>query len=34
VGNPNNKVYIETGLEGEENTEITGDIKEGDFLLY
>ncbi len=34
AGNTNNKVYIETGLEGEENTEITGKIKEGDILLY
>lgn len=33
VGNMNNKVYIETGLEGEENIEIIGNVKEGDFLL-
>lgn len=33
VGNMNNKVYIETGLEGEENIEIIGNLKEGDLLL-
>ena len=30
VGDGNNKTYIETGLEGEERVEITGNIKEGD----
>jgi len=30
LGKTNNKVYIETGLEGEERTEVKGDIKEGD----
>ncbi|MEJ2347929.1 MAG: HlyD family efflux transporter periplasmic adaptor subunit [Patescibacteria group bacterium] len=29
---PKNKVYVEVGLEGEERTEIIGDIKEGDVL--
>lgn len=30
LGKTNNKVYVEVGLEGEERTEIKGDIKEGD----
>jgi RND family efflux transporter MFP subunit len=33
VRNMNNKVYVETGLEGEETIEIIGNIKEGDILL-
>jgi len=33
VGNINHKVYIKTGLEGEENIEIIGNVKEGDTLL-
>lgn len=34
LNNKKNKVYIETGIEGEENTEIVGDvIKEGDKLV-
>lgn len=33
VGNPKNKVYVEIGMEGEELTEITGDVKEGDILF-
>ena len=33
VGSPKNKVYIETGLEGEERVEVIGNIKEGQ-LLY
>jgi membrane fusion protein (multidrug efflux system) len=32
LGKTNNKVYIETGIEGEERVEIMGDIKEGDTL--
>lgn len=33
VNNIDNKVYVETGIEGEENIEIIGNIKEGDQLL-
>jgi membrane fusion protein (multidrug efflux system) len=33
VGNSKNKVYIETGIEGENVTEIIGNIKEGNILL-
>jgi HlyD family secretion protein len=33
VNNAKNKVYVETGIEGEEYTEIIGNIKEGDTLL-
>lgn len=33
VGSPKNKVYIETGLEGEEKVEVVGNLKEGQ-LLY
>ncbi|HJX45597.1 MAG TPA: efflux RND transporter periplasmic adaptor subunit [Patescibacteria group bacterium] len=33
LGKMGNKVYIETGIEGEENTEIIGDIKEGDIIF-
>lgn len=33
VGTVKNKVYVETGIEGEEYTEIIGNIKEGDTLL-
>lgn len=32
LGKMGNKVYIKTGIEGEENTEIIGSIKEGDTL--
>ena len=30
LGSQNNKVYVKTGLEGEEFSEIIGDFKEGD----
>jgi RND family efflux transporter MFP subunit len=33
IGNLKNKVYVETGLEGEENIEIVSGIKEGDIIL-
>ena len=32
LGGKNNKVYLETGLEGEDRIEIIGDVKEGDTL--
>lgn len=32
LGKKNNKVYIETGVEGEERVEIKGNLKEGDIL--
>jgi len=32
LGRKNNKVYIETGVEGEERVEIKGNLKEGDIL--
>ena len=34
VGRENNKVYIKTGIEGEERTEIKGSVKEGDIVFY
>ena len=34
VGRENNKVYIKTGVEGEERTEIMGNVKEGDIVFY
>ncbi len=33
LGSKKNKVYVETGLEGEENIEITKGVKEGDKLV-
>jgi len=33
LGNKKNKLYIKVGIEGEENTEIVGDVKEGDKLV-
>lgn len=33
MGNLKNKVYVKTGLEGEENIEIVSGVKEGDVLL-
>jgi RND family efflux transporter MFP subunit len=33
IGNPKNKVYVEVGMEGEELTEIIGNVKEGDILF-
>jgi len=32
LGRKNNKVYIETGIEGEERVEVIGDTKEGDIV--
>lgn len=32
LGKKNNKVYVEVGIEGEDRTEIKGDIKEGDVV--
>lgn len=33
LGKKNSKVYIQTGIEGEERVEIIGDIKEGDMVF-
>jgi|WetSurSiteA1Bulk_404760.scaffolds.fasta_scaffold01079_5 RND family efflux transporter MFP subunit len=33
VGSPKNKVYVETGLEGEDDIEIVSGVKEGDVLF-
>jgi hypothetical protein len=30
VGKLSNKVYVEIGLQGDERTEVSGEIKEGD----
>jgi RND family efflux transporter MFP subunit len=32
LGQKNNRVYIETGIEGEDNIEIVGDLKEGEVV--
>jgi len=33
VGSPENKVYVETGIENDEYTEVIGDIAEGDIVF-
>lgn len=33
VGKPNNKVYVDVGIEGVDKVEIKGDIKEGDMIF-
>lgn len=32
IGKPNNKVYVEIGIEGEDKVEVNGDVKEGDMV--